>query len=294
MDPGGRKERWTQGILESVSHTPRLQCLRYTGNSSPHWQVDADWGQAVSALGDCMLRIKSHIARKKGLDGSWSSGCRPRSWMGEVLPGNFTWRIILMLREMPQRSITTFLGCEAWLCSRHLLSEVTMRHQSESPSQTTAWLPEVFNLVGTWGDVSKLVKQIREGCVPGQRCECWKRSQEGRRWKIGGLSDGRQPGSHCVRCKLPWATVCKRGSGKTHALVASLSSATCSVTAGSTAPTQSHSSCLWCLSRAFSSLAKVSEWEGSLMQFVKMIDTFQPEVQGRGCLHSRWGRKNDL
>lgn len=30
-----------------------------------------------------------------------------------------------------------------------------------------------------------------------------------------------------------------------------------------------------------------------LMQFVKMIDTAQPEGQGKGCLHSRLGRKSD-
>lgn len=29
------------------------------------------------------------------------------------------------------------------------------------------------------------------------------------------------------------------------------------------------------------------------MQFVKMIDSPQPEGQGKGCLHSRLGRKSD-
>lgn len=29
------------------------------------------------------------------------------------------------------------------------------------------------------------------------------------------------------------------------------------------------------------------------MQFVKMIDIAQPEEEGKGCLHSRQGRKSD-
>lgn len=153
---------------------------------------------------------------------------------------------------MLQRSITTFLGCEAWLCCRHILSEMTMRHGSGSPRPRP--LHGFLRLLISWELEGMLVSQCNrseEGCLPGQRCECWKRSQEGRRCKIGGLSDGRQPRSHCVRCKLPWATVSKCGAGKT--------SATCSVTTGSTAPTQSRSSCSWCLSRAFSTMAKVSE-----------------------------------